>query len=76
MLPNLMRSKGNPFERTRNTEPASQMTLQWHDERCPKCHGAGDTYFQTGGVDVVGGKRITCSVCDGAGLTLVPAPRR
>ena len=55
----------------------SQLSLPWpgRDEPCPKCHGRGDVYFIESSADVVGGKRITCSACDGSGTTLTPMSR-
>jgi RecJ-like exonuclease len=48
------------------------------DEQCPKCKGKGDVYYlhaKTPDVDVVGGKRVVCPVCEGAGNITVPIQR-
>ncbi len=58
--------------------PLPQASLLWPgaDERCPKCQGRGDVYYLRAhqpAVEVLGGKRIICPVCAGAGTVRAPA---
>jgi hypothetical protein len=58
--------------------PSPQASLPWPgaDERCPKCQGRGDVYYLRAhqpAVEVLGGKRIICPVCAGAGTVRAPA---
>ena len=57
-----------------------QQTLPWPgvDQICPKCKGKGDVYYLHAGqpgVEVVGGKRVTCPVCAGTGSVRTPLER-
>jgi DnaJ-class molecular chaperone len=59
------------------TAPLSQATLDWPgtDETCPKCHGQRHVYYLHAGqpgVEVFGGKRVTCPVCAGKGTVRAP----
>jgi hypothetical protein len=59
------------------TAPLRQESLGWPGtgETCPKCHGKCHVYYlHTGqsGVEFVGGKRVTCPVCAGAGTVRTP----
>jgi hypothetical protein len=59
------------------TEPLLQATLEWPgtDETCPKCRGPRHVYYLHAGqpgVEVFGGKRITCPVCAGKGTVRAP----
>jgi hypothetical protein len=61
--------------------PLPQASLLWPgaDERCPKCQGRGDVYYLRAhqpAVEVLGGKRIVCPVCAGAGTVRTPARKR
>jgi hypothetical protein len=54
-----------------------QPTLAWPgtDENCPKCHGERQVYYRRAsqpGVEVFGGKRVTCPVCAGQGTVRDP----
>jgi len=66
------------------------MTEQTHDKRlaemfrpshrmCPKCQGMGNVhwtmrYVTSPRYQVIGGKRVTCSVCGGSGKVPGPVP--
>ena len=59
------------------TDPLRQATLDWPgtEELCPKCHGQRHVYYLHAGqpgVEVVGGKRVSCPVCAGAGTVRTP----
>jgi hypothetical protein len=54
-----------------------QPTLAWPgtDENCPKCHGERQVYYRRArqpGVEVFGGKRVTCPVSAGQGIVRAP----
>lgn len=62
-----------------------QLALPWPgiDAPCPKCQGRGEIYYLNArrrlDVDVVGGKRIVCPVCQGTRVVRLPtraAPSR
>jgi hypothetical protein len=64
--------------RSPSLTPSSQASLPWpgKEERCPKCQGRGDVYDLSAHqpvVEVLGGKRIACPVCAGAGTVRAPA---
>jgi len=40
--------------------------------RCRTCDGKDDVYYLAGRPNVVGGKRVVCPVCAGAGRVRVP----
>jgi hypothetical protein len=57
--------------------PPRQASPAWPgtEETCPKCHGQRHVYdLHAGqpGVEVVGGKRVTCPVCAGTGRVRTP----
>jgi hypothetical protein len=57
--------------------PQRQASLAWPgtEEACPKCHGQRHVYYLHAGqpgVEVVGGKRVTCPVCAGTGSVRTP----
>lgn len=57
--------------------PLRQASLAWPgiEETCPKCHGKRHVYYLHAGqpgVEVVGGKRVTCPVCAGTGSVRTP----
>jgi hypothetical protein len=57
--------------------PLWQASLAWPgtEETCPKCHGQRHVYYLhagQSGVEVVGGKRVTCPVCAGLGTVRTP----
>jgi hypothetical protein len=57
--------------------PLQQASLAWPgiEETCPKCHGKRHVYYLHAGqpgVEVVGGKRVTCPVCAGEGSVRTP----
>jgi hypothetical protein len=57
--------------------PLRQASLAWPgtEETCPKCHGQRDVYYLHAGqpgVEIVGGKRVACPVCAGAGTVRTP----
>lgn len=57
--------------------PLLQTSLAWPgiEEVCPKCHGKRHVYYLHAGqpgVEVVGGKRVTCPVCGGEGSVRIP----
>jgi hypothetical protein len=59
------------------TVPLRQASLAWPgtEETCPKCHGQRHVYYLRAsqpGVEVVGGKRVTCPVCAGWGTVRTP----
>jgi hypothetical protein len=59
------------------TVPLGQASLAWPgtEETCPKCHGKRHVYYlhaSQSGVEVVGGKRVTCPVCSGTGTVHTP----
>jgi hypothetical protein len=59
------------------TTPLQQATLAWPgtEEICPKCRGQRHVYYLHAGqpgVEVVGGKRVSCPVCAGAGTVRTP----
>jgi DnaJ-class molecular chaperone len=59
------------------TAPLRQANLAWPgtEETCPKCHGQRHVYYLHAGqpgVEVVGGKRVTCPVCAGEGTVCTP----
>ena len=59
------------------TSVPRQASLAWPgtEETCLKCHGQRHVYYlHTGqpGVEVVGGKRVTCPVCAGEGTVRTP----
>jgi hypothetical protein len=59
------------------TEPLRQASLAWPgtEETCPKCHGQRHVYYLHAGqpgAEVVGGKRVACPVCPGAGTVCTP----
>jgi hypothetical protein len=61
------------------TVPLRQESLAWPgtEETCPKCHGQRHVYYLHAGqpgIEVFGGKRVTCPVCVGNGT--VRAPRQ
>ncbi len=61
-------------------EPLRQASLAWPgtEETCPKCHGQRHVYYLRAGqpgVEVVGGKRVTCPVCAGTGGVRKPLCR-
>ena len=69
--------------RSSDPAPASaavrQAILAWPgtEETCPKCHGQREVYYRHAGqpgVEVVGGKRVTCPVCAGTGRVRAPLP--
>jgi DnaJ-class molecular chaperone len=54
-----------------------QPTFPWPgaDEPCPKCKGEGNVFYLHAtlpDVDVTGGKRVVCPVCEGIGSIRVP----
>jgi len=60
--------------------PPRQADLAWPgiEETCPKCHGKRHVYYLHAGqpgVEVVGGKRVTCPVCAGTGSVRTPLCR-
>jgi hypothetical protein len=59
------------------TAPLRQASLAWPgtEETCPKCHGQRHVYYLHAGqpgVEIVGGKRVTCPVCAGTGSVRTP----
>jgi hypothetical protein len=57
--------------------PLRQASLAWPgtEETCPKCHGQRHVYYLHAGqpgAEVVGGKRVACPVCAGAGTVRTP----
>ena len=67
-------------DRAAKTVPLPQAGLAWPgtEETCPKCHGLCHVYYQHAGqpgVEVVGGKRVTCPVCAGTGSVRTPLSR-
>jgi hypothetical protein len=57
--------------------PLRQASLAWPgiEETCPKCHGKRQVYYLHAGqpgVEIVGGKRVTCPVCAGTGSVRTP----
>jgi hypothetical protein len=57
--------------------PLRQASLAWPgiEETCPKCHGQRHVYYLHAGqpgVEIVGGKRVTCPVCAGTGSVRTP----
>jgi hypothetical protein len=57
--------------------PLRQASLAWPgtEEPCPKCHGQRHVYYLHAGqpgVEIVGGKRVTCPVCAGNGSVRTP----
>jgi hypothetical protein len=57
--------------------PLRQASLAWPgiEETCPKCHGKRHVYYLHAGqpgVEIVGGKRVTCPVCAGTGSVRTP----
>jgi len=59
------------------TLPLQHATLAWPgtEETCPKCHGKRHVYYLHAGqpgVEIVGGKRVTCPVCAGTGSVRTP----
>jgi hypothetical protein len=59
------------------TEPLQQASFAWpgFQETCPKCHGQRHVYYLhagQSGIEVVGGKRVTCPVCAGEGTVRTP----
>jgi hypothetical protein len=76
---------GNSSEKATDTAPTlaplRQATLEWPgtEETCPKCHGKRHVYYlhaSQPGVEVVGGKRVTCPVCAGEGTVRTPASQQ
>jgi hypothetical protein len=60
-----------------STVPLLQASLAWpgNDESCPKCHGQRHVYYLHAGhpgVEIIGGKRVTCPVCVGTGSVRTP----
>ena len=66
-----------------STVPASttvslqQASLAWPgtEDTCPKCHGQRHVYYlhaDQPGVEVLGGKRVTCPTCAGTGTVRTP----
>ena len=60
--------------------PWPQASLPWPgaEERCPKCQGRGEVYYLRAhqpAVEVLGGKRIICPVCAGAGTVTSARPK-
>jgi DnaJ-class molecular chaperone len=61
--------------------PLRQASLAWPgtEETCPKCHGQCHVYYLHAGqpgVEVVGGKRVTCPVCAGEGTVRTPTSQQ
>ena len=63
---------------TEQVHDKREAELRWPAKRgaCPKCRGAGDVHWTMRAVtapryEVIGGKRVTCSVCGGSGRLLV-----
>jgi DnaJ-class molecular chaperone len=57
-----------------NAEP-SVAAWPGNEETCPKCHGQRHVYYLHAGhpgVEVIGGKRVTCPVCVGTGSVRTP----
>jgi hypothetical protein len=42
------------------------LPLPGADQPCPRCQGQGEVYYLRRAVEVIGGKRIPCPVCQGA----------
>ncbi len=57
-----------------------QPALPWPgtDETCPRCHGTKQVYYRAApdGVEIVGGKRMPCPVCQGVGTVRTPLTPR
>jgi RecJ-like exonuclease len=53
-----------------------QLILPWPgtDDACPHCRGQRQVYHRAArdGVEILGGKRITCPVCHGIGSVRAP----
>ena len=53
-----------------------QIVLPWPgtDEVCPRCHGLRQVYHRAtpNGVEILGGKRMPCPVCQGVGTVRTP----
>ncbi len=63
------------------TVPLQQAILAWPgtEETCPKCHGKRHVYYlhaDQPGIEIVGGKRVTCPTCAGAGTVRTPLPSK
>jgi hypothetical protein len=72
---------GNDAGISSDSEPTSvplqQSSLAWPgtEETCPKCRGQRHVYYLHAGqpgIEVVGGKRVTCPVCAGKGTVRTP----
>ena len=63
------------MRRTGRRKPP-QPALPWPgtDETCPRCHGTTQVYYRAApdGVEIVGGKRMPCPVCQGVGTVRTP----
>jgi hypothetical protein len=62
--------------RIRRKKP-QQSVLPWpgSDEVCPRCHGLRQVYHRAvpNGVEILGGKRMSCPVCQGVGTVRTPS---
>ena len=63
------------MRRTSRRKP-SQPAFLWPgtDEVCPRCHGARQVYHRVvpPGVEILGGKRMACPVCQAVGTVRTP----
>jgi DnaJ-class molecular chaperone len=70
-------SRPTSVDTASTTVPLRQATLAWPgtEETCPKCHGKRHVYYlhaDQPGIEVVGGKRVTCPTCAGTGTVRTP----
>jgi hypothetical protein len=68
---------------TEQTQDKRRAELRWPAKRgsCPKCRGAGNVHWTMQHVtapryEVIGGKRVTCSMSGGSGNETVPKQTR